>query len=311
MLKEIGALCRFALLILAIFSVILLFSCSQNSGFQDRSEMLCADISRVAVLTSSLAEIWCEAGGEVHITVGETLERGFASESAALVDSGAGKNINYEILISESPTLLICTPDIPAQKKAAEIAAERGIPVLSLRVESFMDYVCALEAMTALTGDATALSRAKNELSRQINTIKEAVELRELAECDFLFIRSGSSASSFKTKSSDEHFAAAMLCELGLFNIADEAYTATLSPESIYEKDPSYIFISLMGDREAARKNVDRILKSEPYASLSAVKEGRAVVLPEELFHFKPCEKWAQAYEYLAAVLLHDIDYDK
>ena len=38
----------------------------------------------VAVLTSSLADLWCTAGGSVAITVGETLERGFADDTAVL-----------------------------------------------------------------------------------------------------------------------------------------------------------------------------------------------------------------------------------
>ena len=51
---------------------------------------------RVAVLFSSLADIWCLAGGEVAITVGESVEREFASGSAVLVDSGAGKTVKQK-----------------------------------------------------------------------------------------------------------------------------------------------------------------------------------------------------------------------
>ncbi|MBO5273008.1 MAG: hypothetical protein J6I45_00160 [Clostridia bacterium] len=35
---------------------------------------------KTAVLFSSLAEIWLEAGGSVDITVGESIERGFVPE---------------------------------------------------------------------------------------------------------------------------------------------------------------------------------------------------------------------------------------
>ena len=44
----------------------------------------------VAVLFSSFAEVWTLAGGNVDITVGESVERGFADEKSVLVDSGAG-----------------------------------------------------------------------------------------------------------------------------------------------------------------------------------------------------------------------------
>ncbi|MBP1553187.1 MAG: hypothetical protein J6B21_03445, partial [Oscillospiraceae bacterium] len=49
---------------------------------------------KVAVLFSSFADIWVTAGGTVDITVAEAVERGFADETAALVDGGAGKTIN-------------------------------------------------------------------------------------------------------------------------------------------------------------------------------------------------------------------------
>ena len=40
---------------------------------------------------------------------------------------------------------------------------------------------------------------------------------------------------------------------------------------------------------------------------LSAVQEGRVYVLPRELFHYKPNARWAEAYEYLLAILYPDV----
>lgn len=53
----------------------------------------------VAVLFSSFAQVWELSGGKVDITVGESVERGFASQDAVLVDGGAGKTINSEALM--------------------------------------------------------------------------------------------------------------------------------------------------------------------------------------------------------------------
>ena len=55
---------------------------------------------RTAVLFSSFAEVWKLAGGETAVTVGESVERGFADETALLVDGGAGKTIDTERLLS-------------------------------------------------------------------------------------------------------------------------------------------------------------------------------------------------------------------
>ena len=43
------------------------------------------------MLFSSFADVWETAGGRVDITVGESVERGFAPEDVLLVDDGAGK----------------------------------------------------------------------------------------------------------------------------------------------------------------------------------------------------------------------------
>ena len=98
----------------AILSLILLFmmlaSCStrlvtvpEYKSFTDdagREVTLYSKPQRVAVLMSSLAEVWALAGGKIDITVGESVERGFAGGSVILVDLGAGKTINTELLIN-------------------------------------------------------------------------------------------------------------------------------------------------------------------------------------------------------------------
>ncbi|MBQ3487155.1 MAG: ABC transporter substrate-binding protein, partial [Clostridia bacterium] len=74
---------------------------------------------KVAVLTSSLADLWITAGGSVQITVGETLERGFLEE-AVLVDAGAGKTVDLERLIAQKPELVICSAELAGPLECAE-----------------------------------------------------------------------------------------------------------------------------------------------------------------------------------------------
>ena len=54
-----------------------------------------------------------------------------------------------------------------------------------------------------------------------------------------------------------------------------------------------------MGNEDAAMKNINSMLEEETWKSLTAVKENRVVILPKDLFHFKPNAKWADAYKYL------------
>ena len=59
----------------------------------------------VAVLFSSFADMWSLAGGKVSVTVGESIERGICESSVLLVDKGAGKSINLDLLISYKPKI--------------------------------------------------------------------------------------------------------------------------------------------------------------------------------------------------------------
>ena len=43
------------------------------------------------------------------------------------------------------------------------------------------------------------------------------------------------------------------------------------------------------------------------WAGLSAVQNGRYVLLPRELFHYKPNARWGESYAYLAKILYPDL----
>ena len=55
---------------------------------------------------------------------------------------------------------------------------------------------------------------------------------------------------------------------------------------------------------EAALKNVDTLLKSNPvWKSLTAVKNDRYYVLDKKLYNLKPNAQWGKAYKQLADIL--------
>ena len=75
---------------------------------------------------SSFTEIWNLSGGNTKISVHESLERGFVDNNCILVDAGAGKSINNEVLIYNNPDFVICSCDITNQVKTAEILKDTG-----------------------------------------------------------------------------------------------------------------------------------------------------------------------------------------
>ncbi|MBQ9133694.1 MAG: ABC transporter substrate-binding protein [Clostridia bacterium] len=260
--------------------------------------------AKVAVLFSSFADIWLTAGGEIAVTVGESVERGFADANTILVDDAAGKRIDTETLIASAPDLVIGSADIEAQCDAADVCRSAGIPTVLLRVESFDDYLTVLKLFTTLTGNDDRYATYGTELSTDIRA-QIADYTAGAKETSVLFIRAGSGARYTKAKTVEDHFAAAMLEELGCRNIADAAPVLLdgLSFEEILAKDPDHIFISTMGDEDAAKAYMDDLLKEPTWQSLTAVKEGNVHYLPKSLFQYKPNARWGEAYTYLITIL--------
>lgn len=271
---------------------------------------------RVAVLFSSYADIWVTAGGSPAITVGESVERGFADSSAVLVDSNAGHmTIDLETLTEAKPDLVIGTADFECQAEAVEFCREAGIPAAAFKVEKFEDYLKVLKIFCTLTGETERYTIYGEQVKERIDSLKEAVSKyinKNSINTDILFVRSGSSAKSAKAKTADDNFACAMLEELGARNIAEtkSSLTGELSFEVILEANPDYLFITTMGDENAAKDYMNSLLSSDGWNELDCVSEENYCYLPKELFHFKPNASWAEAYEYLAKVLYPELEFE-
>ncbi len=257
-----------------------------------------------AVLFSSFAQIWTRTGGDIAVTVGEAVERGFADETALLVDRGAGKSVDEEILLAAGCDFVIGSADIPAQVNAIALLRKKGIPCALFSVENFGEYLSVLRIFADINQNEAALKTDGTVIRENINNLFDRLPQRE-EEPRILFIRSGSSASSCKAKGTQDHFAAAMLEELGAHNIADDVpmLTDCLSMEEVLLQDPDKIFISCMGDEEAAKEHMESVLQSPQWQKLTAVQNGEVYFLPKDLFQYKPNHRWDEAYEYLISVL--------
>lgn len=306
-----------SIIIAVVFVVLLIFvsgavetNKSENSGeyftFTD-SEGTIVKLShkpqKTAVLFSSLAECWIEAGGEVYVTVGESVDRGLVKEGTELVDNGAGKIIDTEKLISMEPDFVICSADVASHRDVASALKKAKIPVALLRMDTFEDYLTILKTLTKITGETETYEQyganTESEIQKIINDGKREDNPK------ILFVRSGSSYSSAKAKKADDNFAAKILEDLGCINIANmaEILLDNLSTEVILKENPEYIFISVMGDYDNSKAYMEEFLSKKEYASLDALKNGRVYFLPKDLFQYKPCSRWDESYRYISSIL--------
>ena len=263
---------------------------------------------KVAVLLSSLADLWVTAGGTVDITVGETVERGFAPENVIRVDAGAGKTIDLEALVAQEPDFVIYSSDLAGQVSCAELLREAGIPAAGFAVETFEDYLRVLEIFTVILGTPDRYETYGTALKSRVDELVASARAVE-GQPDILFVRAGSSAKVTKAKTAENHFVCVMLKNLGTYNIAEAAPVLLdgLSTEEILLADPDVILFTTMGDEEAGASFMDSYLSDPVWRNLTAVQQGRVYQLPKDLFQYKPNARWGEAYEYLIQLLYGEI----
>ncbi len=256
---------------------------------------------RVVSLYGSFAGAWLLAGGTLAgVTEDAVSERELPlDESVQII--GTTKLPNMELILSQEPDLILYSTEIAGQEEAAALLGQMGIDCMGFDVNTYEDYLAMMEELCALTG--------RDDLYQaQVDAVRAPIEaLRAQAEADerfgqrtALLLRAYS--TNVRAKGSD-NLAGAMLQDMGLVNIADDAASSleNLTLEVILEADPDYIFVVVMGsDGESAMQALSASMTGNPaWQGLTAVREGRFIVLDRALFHQKPNARWAQSYQYL------------
>lgn len=322
----------FKKLILIIISICLVFSlsCSKkenkpNIKLPDNPNMnfpysfvdsagneltLYEEPKNVAVLSSSFAEIWTLAGGTVNISVTKAKERGAADSNCIIVDTQSNNmSIDTELLISSEPDLVIGSSDHENQIDAVRLCRKAGIPSAIFNIKSFSDYLNVLKISTDLLNRPSNFKKYGTDIEEKIKSLLEVTD--ELGSTtNILFLRIETSTHSLRAETKNESFVCTMLDELGTYNIAADIPSIfyNITAEEMITKDPEIIFIAVTGDEAAAKEYLNSLFESEPYSSLTAVKQGNCHFLPDDLFGYEPNEEWYDAYLYLAKIIYPNTD---
>ncbi|WP_322181394.1 ABC transporter substrate-binding protein [Neglectibacter caecimuris] len=266
---------------------------------------------RTVCLYGSYADAWLSAGGSLVGTTEDAVEeRGLDVGNAAIV--GTVKEPNTEKIIALDPELVILSADIVPHQEIRDVLEDAGLTCAYFRVDTFADYAAMMKGFCTVTGRDDLYRETVEKPEALIGSVTAAAQKRQTeAQPSVLLIRAFSSGIKAK---SDEELAGAILKELGCHNIADDhpSMLEDLSLEEVIEADPDFIFVTTMGSEKKALSYLDSLIAENPaWQELSAVKEGRYVVLPKELFHYKPNARWGESYGYLAEILYPGIDYEK
>ena len=253
---------------------------------------------RVVSFYGSFAEMWILAGGELAGTTDDAItERKLPlGEDVAII--GSTRNPNLEMALGLDADFAILSADTTDHVQAAETLRAAGVDTLE-------DYLAAMEVCTSITGRADLYEQNALAVQHQAQEVIQRVRpLLEEEPVTALLIRAYSTGA--KAKGMD-NLAGVMLHQLGVKNLVDQhpSLLEELSMEEIIAADPDYIFVTIMGSsqQKALDALAEGIQKNPAWSSLSAVQNGRYVILPGDLFHYKPNARWGESYAYLADIL--------
>ena len=260
---------------------------------------------RVVSLYGSFAETWQLAGGElVGATSDAIQERQLDLGDAAVV--GTVKEPNLEEIIAADPDFVILAADIAAQAALHDALVQAQIPHAYYRTDTFQEYLAMLKDFCTMTGRQDLYEKNGQAVQQEIDAVLEAVAGQSAPTA--LLIRAYSSGA--KAKGSD-NLAGAILEDLGAENLVSRhgSLLEDLSMEEIIVADPDFILLTTMGaSDDAAVAFMAKTFEADPaWQELSAVQNGRYVLLPRDLFHYKPNARWGESYAYLADILYPDL----
>lgn len=257
---------------------------------------------RVVATYGSFAEAWLLAGGELCGVTQDALEQRNLGLPEDIAVVGTVKEPNAEEIIALEPDLVLLASDITTQADIRDVLENAGLACAFFQVDTFADYAFMMEQLCAVTGREDLYEENVTQVGQQIEEAQANAALSSTRP-NVLLIRAFSTGIKAKT---DDELAGAILKDLGAHNIADDhpSMLEDLSLEEVIAADPDYIFVTTMGDEQKALDYLNGLIQQNPaWSELSAVKEDRYIVLPKDLFHYKPNNRWGESYQYLGEIL--------
>lgn len=261
--------------------------------------------SKIAVCYGSFAECLQLSGIEPIAVTDDAMEEHQLEFSEDVKLLGKNKAINLESLIAANPDYVILSADLSAQIKLKESLEQSAIKYGYFRVDTFDDYKNFMSGLCKVSDRSDLYQKNVVDVEDKIGNI--IAKIPKSTDKTVLLMRVFSTGIKAKT---DDNLAGLILKEFGLSNIADNhpSLLEDLSLEQIVKDDPDFIFATTMGNQENALEYLEQNATSNPaWKELSAVKNDRYLLLPKELFHYKPNNRWDKAYEYLAKIIFPEV----
>ena len=305
---------KFSLLALILCMLVSITACTTQTTNSTQEKTAITDAlgnteylskdARVVCGFSSFAEMWLLSGGSlVGVTDDAISERGLdVGDNAEII--GTVKHIDLEKVVSLQPDYVILSADLTAHMSLKESLESMNVPYGYFKEDTFDDYKAIMEQFCKINDREDLYEEKVLNVEKEINDIKA-----QIPETDSTCLVIRAFSTGMKAKS-DANLAGLILKEFGLTNIAenDKSMLEDLSLEHIVKQDPDYIFVLTMGNEDDAKKYLQENVQNNPaWSELSAVKNERFYMLPKNLFHNKPNNRWSESYEYIAKLVCPEI----
>lgn len=264
---------------------------------------------KVVALSASLSDVWLLSGGELCGATADVLEEEVVHENLnkkKIKNVSSVKHPDLDTVLSLKPDLVLISGNIEEQMDTAETLKKEDIPYYIVRMNTLDDFLTVLKQMTEVTGEEDNYEEYGEKAREEADYLLKQVPKGRKTTA--LVLRAYSADIKVKT---EENVVCNILQDIGVKNAAANntnlSENKTPSLEAISESDPDYIFVTTMGDRKLALKKLhDTLETGSGWEDLKAVKQKHIVILPKELYQYKPNSRWSEAYEYILSIVYPD-----
>lgn len=300
---------KFRKLICACIACMALIDSASAMEFTD-AEGRCVSVeapSRVVSLYNSYGDAWVLSGGALAGSVTDPFADEGACADADIVNLGSHRYPNMELLFSLEPDFVLLSSSVSAHFDIAATLERAGIACAFFDTPDWRGYMESIRIFTRLTGCEDIYEMQKQAVEQPIGKHIAAAQAIDAhyGKTTALLLRADSAA--VKAKGSENTVAGNILRDMGFVNLADgdSPLAENLSMENIIIDDPDWIFLITGGtDTRAAMTVFSALITDNPaWNTLTAVREGRFVILDRQLFHYHPNARWAEAYEHILKLI--------
>lgn len=287
---------------------------SEKITFQDtfgNETTVSKNPERTVILYNSILDLWYESGGKSLTKMKGTTN--IPEEAVNLIDLGSSYSVSLEAIVALEPDLVVLASNVDHQVALIPNLNEIGIETMAIDTsyKSYERFVENAYLFSRINDSEKSYAENIEPVLRDVEVIISKSEQAGEAPKAVAIMATSKQLSV----DSDVALTGEVIAALGGSNILTEAQIpikgetrVPFSIESLVSYNPEVILISTMGDVDAAKETVKRMIDENPvWYEVEAVKKGQIHYLPKDLFVYKPNTRYAQAFEIVAEALYPDV----